>query len=110
MFSKLRKVRRNLLASYFTATFFRLTRRSILTPIRMLKSILSEDYMDSTDMLIALWLMAVIVVLIACLAVCIASICMTVTAITAGVWNEAVTGILLTCVTGAALIASCIMR
>ena len=81
-----------------------------MIPIRMLKSILSEDYMDSTDMLIALWLMAIIVVLIACLAVCIASICMAVTAIKAGIWDEAFTGILLTCVTGAALIASCIMR
>ena len=79
-----------------------------MIPIKMLKSILSEDYMDSTDMLIALWLLAVIVVLIACLAVCIASISLTVTAIKAGVWDEAVTGILLTCVTGAALIGSCL--
>ena len=52
-----------------------------MVPILMLKEVLSEDYMDSTDMLIAIWLMAVIVVLIACLAVCIASICMAVTAI-----------------------------
>ena len=81
-----------------------------MVPILMLKEVLSEDYMDSTDMLIAIWLMAVIVVLIACLAVCIASICMTVTAITAGVWDEAILGILLTCVTGAAIIASCIRR